>query len=569
MLNFLAIENIVLIKKAKIEFGLGLNILSGETGSGKSILLDSLGLAIGFRSNSRLIKQGQNSAKVVAEFDVKNNKKCQEFLQDNSLQNLEDKNSLIIRRTINTNSSKNITNKIFVNDNPIGVNLLSKIGELLVEIHGQHDQRGLMDEKSHINILDDFAKNNELLKNLEKKYHQIRQIQKQLQEIKDKKEENAKEKDYLEYVIEELEKANITPGEEQELVEKKDKFNAKEKNLKFLNEFNQNLNEASLSLVNAQKNIIRNSNIIENFLDDEDLDFDNISNEIDLESEKLDKIINQVEDKIRELNNFDENFDEINERLLEIRSLAKKFNVSVDDLGEIIEKSKDNLDKIQNDFAAEETLTLDLSKMIKQYYELAQNISDNRKKAAKILEQRIDEELSFLKMASAKFKVEIKENYEDENNDKKISINGFDKVKFLASLNKNNFDNIAKIASGGELSRFMLAIKVALMNVRSTPTIIFDEIDTGIGGNTADAVGKRLKNLSQNLQILVVTHQAQIAAKSDIHFKISKNSQNDETKTQIDNLDSEQKEQEIARMLSGEQITNEALMAAQKLISNK
>lgn len=569
MLNFLAIENIVLIKKAKIEFGLGLNILSGETGSGKSILLDSLGLAIGFRSNSRLIKQGQNSAKVVAEFDVKNNEKCQEFLQDNSLQNLEDKNSLIIRRTINTNSSKNITNKIFVNDNPIGVNLLSKIGELLVEIHGQHDQRGLMDEKSHINILDDFAKNNELLKNLEKKYHQIRQIQKQLQEIKDKKEENAKEKDYLEYVIEELEKANITPGEEQELVEKKDKFNAKEKNLKFLNEFNQNLNEASLSLVNAQKNIIRNSNIIENFLDDEDLDFDNISNEIDLESEKLDKIINQVEDKIRDLNNFDENFDEINERLLEIRSLAKKFNVSVDDLGEIIEKSKDNLDKIQNDFAAEETLTLDLSKMIKQYYELAQNISDNRKKAAKILEQRIDEELSFLKMASAKFKVEIKENYEDENNDKKISINGFDKVKFLASLNKNNFDNIAKIASGGELSRFMLAIKVALMNVRSTPTIIFDEIDTGIGGNTADAVGKRLKNLSQNLQILVVTHQAQIAAKSDIHFKISKNSQNDETKTQIDNLDSKQKEQEIARMLSGEQITNEALMAAQKLISNK
>lgn len=562
MLNFLSIENIVLIQKADINFDPGFNVLSGETGSGKSILLDSLGLAIGFRSNIRLIKQGEKQSKVVAEFDISKNKSCQKFLSDNNLENEEDKNSLIIRRSIQESSQKTVTNKIFVNDNPIGVGLLGNIGELLVEIHGQHDQRGLLDEKSHVKILDEFANNGNDLKKLENIYLELRDVEKTLRLIDAKKEENAREKDYLEHVIIELEKANIQKDEEKELIKKRDQFIAKEKISGFLKEFNNNVNEANLALINAQKNIIRNSNIIENYLNSDDIDFEKISTGIDQQNAAIDIIIEETENKMRDLNNFDESEDEINERLLDIRSLARKFNVSVDELENVIDESTQSLKKIDNEFSQEKDLKSKLVELEKDYSASADIISEKRIKCGKILSQKVENELQFLKMQDAKFLVNI----ESLGQDDKISINGINKVKFQASLNKNNFDNIAKIASGGELSRFMLALKVSLMNTRSIPTIIFDEIDTGIGGNTANAVGDRLKALSKNLQILVVTHQAQIAAKSDTHFKVSKTSQNSENRTLIEKLSNNQKETEIARMLSGEEITNEAIAAAKKLI---
>ena len=562
MLNFLSIENIVLIKKADIDFKSGFNVLSGETGSGKSILLDSLGLAIGFRSNIRLIKQGEKQAKVVAEFDISHNKICREFLSDNDLSNPEDENSLVIRRSIQESSQKTVINKIFVNDNPIGVGLLSNIGELLVEIHGQHDQRGLLDERSHIKILDEFAQNEKDLKKLEKTYIELREVEKKLQEIADKKDANAREKDYLEHVISELENADIGENEEKELIEKRDQFIAKEKISGFLNEFNNNINEANLSLINAQKNIIRNSNIIDNYLDKSEIDFEKISNIIDEQNSAIDSIISDVEDKMRNLNNVDESEDEINERLLEIRSLGRKFNVGVDELAAVISKSKDDLAKIDNEFSQEKDLEKRLVTLKQEYFDIAKVVHQKRVESGHILSQKVEAELQFLKMADAKFLVKI----DELDNDNNITINGINKVRFQASLNKNNFDNIAKIASGGELSRFMLALKVSLMNTRSIPTIIFDEIDTGIGGNTANAVGDRLKALSKNLQILVVTHQAQIAAKSDAHFKVSKNVENSENKTVIEPLDATKKENEIARMLSGEEITTEAIAAAKKLI---
>ena len=566
MLNFLSIENIVLIKKADIDFRSGFNVLSGETGSGKSILLDSLGLAIGFRSNIRLIKQGEKQAKVVAQFDISKNKSCQEFLSENDLANPEDKNLLVIRRSIQESPQKTVTNKIFVNDNPIGVNLLSNIGNLLVEIHGQHDQRGLLDEKSHIKILDEFANNEANLKKLEKIYLELRQTEKILKQIANKKEENDREKDYLEHVILELEKANIYQDEEKELIERRDKFLAKEKTSAFLNEFNNNVSEANLSLINAQKNIIRNAHIIDNYCDSEEINFEKISSAIDEQNSVLDNIIAETENKISDLNTFEESEDEINERLLEIRSLARKFNVSVEDLQNVIDESKKHLAKIDNEFSQEKDLGNKLIELKKNYFEVAEIISKKRIDSGKILSNKVEDELKFLKMGDAKFLVNIETINDDDNENNRLTINGTNKVRFQASLNKNHFDNIAKIASGGELSRFMLSLKVALMNTRSIPTIIFDEIDTGIGGNTANAVGERLKTLSQNLQILVVTHQAQIAAKSDTHFKVRKTLESSENKTLIEQLDNDQKEIEIARMLSGEEITDEAIAAAKKLM---
>lgn len=558
MLNSLSIQNIVLIDKTQINFAKGLCVLTGETGSGKSILLDALGLAIGFRSNLRLIGDDENKAQVAAEFNIFSNQNCKKLLEENELLDVENPNLLRIRRSIQETSAS----KVFVNDVAIGVNLLAKIGESLIEIHGQHDQRGLLNSGSHGIILDEFSQNQSLLKSLKKVYESLKETEDKIAEILARKEQTQREKDYLEHVINELETANIQIGEEEELVNKKDQLVGKEKILNFLEEFKSHLTEANSQLILSQRILIRNHNIIDNFLPDRKEQFEKLSEKLDQQNIDLDLAISEFGGIIREIYNSENNLEEIEERLFFVRSLARKFNVKTDELSKIITTSKEKLNLLNK----EEEFGFDLEnqrlKLLKEYQELADELSKKRKKSALILAKKVEEELQFLKMTNTKFLVEVK-NYEDPSH---RSANGHDKVRFLAAINNDNFDDISKIASGGELSRFMLALKVSLMNIKSVPTMIFDEIDTGIGGSTADAVGKRLKSLSENLQILVVTHQPQIAAKANHHFKISKKSDGKKIKTVIEILDKKSRELEIARMLSGEIISEEALAAAIKLI---
>jgi len=558
VLKFLAIQNIVLIDKAEINFSKGLCVLSGETGSGKSILLDSLGLAIGFRSNLRLIGDNEDKSSVNAEFDIAKNSICQKILEENDLIDSENPHELRIRRIIDKNSSS----KAYINDNLVGINILAKIGESLVEIHGQHDQRGLLNSSAHAEILDEFAQNETLLKNLKKNYDQLREVEKKITEIDIKKEQAKREKDYLEYIVRELEDADVKANEEEQLVAKKDQLIGREKILNFLNDFKLHIVEANSQLISSQKVLIRNQNIINNFLAEEKENFEKLSEEIDRQNSSLDVSQSTLERLIRDVDNSQENLSEIEERLFYLRSLARKFSVRVDELSSIILDAKEKLKLLNN----EEEFVFDLTKqrdeLLKSYQKIADNLNGKRQKFALTLAKKVEEELQFLKMENVKFLVEVDKNSAES----MVSATGYNKVRFTASLNKNNFDDISKIASGGELSRFMLALKVALMDVKSVPTMIFDEIDTGIGGSTADAVGRRLKILANNLQILVVTHQAQIAAKANTHLKISKSSTNNKVKTKIEELDNKDREVEIARMLSGETISNEALAAANKLI---
>ena len=243
--------------------------------------------------------------------------------------------------------------------------------------------------------------------------------------------------------------------------------------------------------------------------------------------------------------------------------MARKFNVSSNELAKIISDAQTKLDLLSQDSQTFHNLEEERQKLFLQYQKIAEQLSEKRKKSALILAKKVEEELQFLKMTNVKFLVVV-----EKNDSTPYSINGLDKIKFLASINKNNFDDITKIASGGELSRFMLALKVALMDIKSVPTMIFDEIDSGIGGGTADAVGKRLKILSKNLQILVVTHQAQIAAKANLHFCINKTSDKNKIKTVIKKLSQDEQNHEIARMISGEEITQEALATARILRGN-
>jgi DNA repair protein RecN (Recombination protein N) len=558
VLRLLSIQNIVLIDKTEIDFTRGLCVLSGETGSGKSILLDALGLAIGFRSSLRLIGNDENKAVVFAEFDVSQNQECKKILSENDLLDTENPDLVRIRRVIAENSAS----KVYVNDVAIGVNLLARIGESLVEIHGQHDQRGLLNQSAHIIILDEFAQNENLLKKLRKTYDELKNCDNKIAEFKEKKEQAQREKDYLEHVIAELENADVKLGEETELVSRKDQLVGREKILNFLSELKSNLLEANSQLLLGQKILIRNNNVIENFLTEQKEDFEKLSEKIDAQNDELDKAVSSCEATIREVRNSENNLDEIEERLFFIRSLARKFNVMIDQLPDVILQSQEKLKLITHGEEMEADLEIRRDALFKEYQNLANDLSEKRKKSAVILSQKVEEELKSLKMESTKFLVEV------SSDNSRLSLNGFDAVRFTASINKNGFDDISKIASGGELSRFMLALKVALMNVKSVPTMIFDEIDTGIGGSTADAVGKRLKILSQNLQILVVTHQPQIASKANTHFKISKNSANEKIKTSIEKLDEENREFEIARMLSGEKITDEAIAAARNLIAS-
>ena len=556
MLKQLSIQNIVLIDKAEINFASGLCILTGETGSGKSILLDALGLAIGFRSNLRLIGNDEKKAQVAAEFDISKNQNCQNILAENELLDAENPSVLRIRRSIQESSSS----KAFINDVAIGLNLLAKIGESLLEIHGQHDQRGLLNPSAHSDILDEFAQNQNLLKNLKKNYEELKEVEEKISDFKSKKEDAKREKDYLEHVIKELENAAIEGDEEEKLVAQKNQLLGKEKVLNFLSDFKSHLTEANSQLILAQRIFIRNHNVVDNFLADKKDDFENLSERFDRQNNELDAAISSVDATIREIANSENNLEEIEERLFFIRSLARKYNVITNKLEQVILDSKEKLKLMVNEEEISADLELKQVELNFKYQKTAQELSDKRKKSALILSQKVEEELQFLKMGDVKFVVEIL--------DTAPSFKGCDKIRFISSINKNGFDDISKIASGGELSRFMLALKVALMNVKSVPTMIFDEIDTGIGGSTADAVGKRLKILSERLQILVVTHQPQIAAKADLHFKISKVSNSQKIKTVIETLSEKNRQAEIARMLSGEIVSQEAIAAAYKLINN-
>lgn len=556
MLKSLSINNIVLIDKAEIEFSRGLCVLSGETGSGKSILLDALGLAIGFRSTSRLIGSDENRAAVSAEFDLQDNQLCQSLLKEHELLDVENPSNLRIRRVISENSSS----KVYVNDVAVGVNLLAQIGENLLEIHGQHDSRGLLNPSFHGQILDEFAGNQKLLSELRQVYDSVKETDEKIAAIKAKKEQAERERDYLEFIINELSEANIKSGEEAELVTKKDQLQSKEKILGFLSELKNNLTEANSHLSLSQRILLRNQKLIDSYLPNEQEELEKLNEKIDAQNSEIEAAISSINKVARELNNGNESLEEIEERLFLIRSLARKFSVTSDELPQVISDAEEKLELLKNEKQFSEKLEEEKNQLLKKYDEVAKKLSARRAESAKVLSTKVETELKFLKMEGTKFNITLTPSLTP-------SPTGSESIRFTASINKTPFDDISKIASGGELSRFMLALKVALMDVRSTPTMIFDEIDTGIGGSTADAVGKRLKILSQKVQILVVTHQPQIAAKADTHFKISKTSDDKKVKTVIQKLDKNDREQEIARMLSGEKISSEALAAAASLLN--
>lgn len=553
MLVQLAIRDIVLIEQANIPFAEGLCVLSGETGAGKSILLDSLGLAIGKRAETRLVRAGKEQGIVTAEFDITDHKPLLQTLADLGIE-LED-TTLVIRRVLTSDGKS----RCFLNDQPVSVTALKTIGEQLVEIHGQHDQRGLLDPSSHRDLLDDFGGLHKERKASEQAFSLWRTKADELAELQTQVAKAQAEEEYLRHMLGELKELNPQTGEEDSLAEKRQNMMHGEKRIaaiqSALDEL-QGSTSVATSLHAAVRMLTRSTAL-------EASATDKVMETLERAAVEVDEAVSDLERIAHDSQFSQSELERVEERLFALRGLARKHNTSVDGLRELLDATQQKLTLLENQTVSMGALEQEVAESRKAYVATAEVLSAKRSKCAATLEKAVMTELEGLKMGGTKVQVSI-----EPLNEAHWQAEGIDKIAFLASTNPGSpVAQLHKIASGGELSRFMLALKVAMRDVRSTPTVIFDEIDTGTGGAVADAIGRRLAKLGEVAQVLVVTHLPQVAARGGHHLHVSKAVTEGATRTQVVPLGNDERTEELARMLAGEAITDEARAAAHKLMA--
>lgn len=548
MLNSLYISNIVLIEKLNLQFGNGLNIMTGETGAGKSILLDALALALGGRSDTGLIRNGCDMASVTAEFDSVNDN-IKQILNENGI---DYSDGLILRRTLQSDGKS----RAWVNDIPVSVRVLKQIGDEVVEIHGQFENHSLLDATTHLTALDEYAKIYKpefisALNQMHLAYNDLHESEKRLKQLQELLEKSESERDFLEHNVSELRNLNPQIGEEDELATKRAQMMDAEKNAGILADAVETLKNNGHSL---EEQICSVAHILER-----------IKTEPNPYAEQIDKLydaastVAEISETIQPENPDIDTLDSIEERLFAIRAAARKHRVVADELPNKLAEMEQQLNAIDNSDAELKKCQNDVNKFAKVFDEAATTVSNIRKESAQDLRQKILTELPDLKLGSADFVVDIQKS--------EPSQNGTDSIVFMIKTNPGTpFAPLHKIASGGELSRLMLALRVVLNNPNNQKTLVFDELDTGISGATASAVGSRLDKLARNEQLLVITHSAQVAGYADKHFKISKQSSADSTVTSVVEITGDDRLNEIARIISGKEITPESLATAKTLL---
>ena len=553
MLRELIIKNIVLIETLNVNFKSGLSVLTGETGTGKSILLDSLGLILGNRVDYSLIRRDEDQGSVTAIFDISSNLSVKETLTKYSI-NYD--SELIIRREI----KKEGKSKCIINDTLITRNALEEIADHIIEVQGQFEDRGLLNTKTHLSLLDNFAKNDQLLNHTKNIFQEMTELKKQIQEAKFNYQKNNEDENWIRDSLLTINQLDLKIGEEEELNKKRKILINSEKIIHSINESkeiiekDQGLEDQIIRIIKVLDNIqsVASKNLIEAL--------DTIKR-ANTEIEELKSILNNEN---FEMNKGPENLETIDDRLDELRTQSRKHNCDIDQLHEIKESLIIKLDKIDNNESFINNLNIEYQNIIIKYKLSCDLLSQSRIKSAVILSSRINNELPYLKLENAKLEILI-----EKLNDDEFTINGMDKITFLANTNLGmDMLPINKIASGGELSRFLLAIKVVIETGVQNRTIIFDEIDSGIGGAVANAVGIRLAKLGKAYQTIIVTHSPQVTSKGLHHYLIEKNTVNNITYSKITELFDNARIEEIARMLSGDSVTAEAREAASKLLSD-
>lgn len=553
MLKHLSIKNVVLIESLEIDFSDGLVVLSGETGAGKSILLDALGFLLGNRGDTSLIRNGADKLSVTGMFYIKQNNRIFEIAKEFDI---EIGNEIIIKRSLSADGK----GKILFNDQLITLKLLKELSQYLVEIHGQHENQGLLNPATHCSLLDEFAKSSLEAGETKQAFDDYVKVLKSLHDQEEKLAQARQDEENIKHWVQELEKTAPKKGEEENLRNRRTELMNAEKIIEKLNTAYAALNgSASVSeqISKARNAISRLNEIVNN-------KYSEIEQSLEDLLYGLNDVVNKIEAGSTDISLNQNEIDDIETRLYTLRSLAKKHQTEVEYLPEKLQELSNSLANLQKGEDCLTELKLKAEKLREDFINKAEKLSNKRKLAAKELDKSIMKELPPLKMEKAVFQTTISKKAEENWSDR-----GWDTVCFEVSTNPNTpLGALNKIASGGELSRFMLALKVNMAQQIDQETLIFDEIDAGIGGATAAAVGERLARLAQNVQVVVVTHSPQVAAYSNEHFKVEKTTENNITTTSLTKLTAKQKEEEIARMLAGEHITNEARAAARALLDN-
>lgn len=557
MILALSIKNIALIDEAEINFDEGLNILTGETGAGKSIVIDSMMLLLGGRANKDIIRNGTDKATVEGIFLINSNKDIIYGILTEAGIDYEDDDTLIISRDITANGR----NYCRINGRIVSLSFLNKLGSYLVDILGQHEHQFLLDSSKHMAILDNFQDREffsvkEKINNLLEKYNSLT---KKLKDFNLDDNEKMSRIDLLKYQINEIENAKLNVNEEKELLENRNILMNSEKLYNYMNETYNLLYKGS----DNSGSIIDNLNIIIKNLD--------ASSKIDKKLSKLkdtvENILYTLEDCSIQARNYIENIDfnpdsinEIENRLDVINTLKRKYGQSIEYILKYKNEREQELQKLLNADKEIKKINDERKKIMEEIIKLSDKIHEMRKSIAEYLEKKISTVLNELNMPNTIFKVDI--NKLDAPNE-----NGIDEVEFLISTNIGEpLKPLSKIASGGELSRIMLALKTILADSDGIPTLIFDEVDTGISGRAAQAVAEKIAYISKNRQVICVTHLPQITSMADIHYKISKETDNDKTYIRIEKLDYNGKINELSRIISGTMVTEITYNHSKELI---
>jgi len=553
MLLGLSIRDVVLIDRLDIAFEPGLTVLTGETGAGKSILLDSLGLALGARSESGLVRKGAAQLSVSADFHLPAAHPAFAILAE---QEIDTADGLVLRRVVSADGRS----RAFVNDQAVSVGLLRRLGDALVEIHGQFESHGLLDPASHRGVLDAFGGLNvEAVKTAHTNWKAAARARQEAEAalLKAKGEE-----DFLRHAVEELNALAPHPGEESSLAEKRAVMMHGEKLIEGMNAALQSLSgkgEVESALRAAQRSLERVADKAEGKLDPVIAALDRAADEAAEARNLLERVSSGIDLDPRAL-------EKVEERLFALRATARKHGVDVDGLAALRDRMAAELAALDAGGGSVTRLIAAEKTAKTAYAEAAKALSRARAAAAAELDKAVAVELPPLKLDRASFHTSVEPLAEAD-----WSETGMDRVAFLVATNPGTAPGpLGKIASGGELSRFMLALKVVLARISSVPSVVFDEVDSGIGGAVAAAVGERLARLSSDLQVLVVTHSPQVAAKGSQHWHVAKGDDGQGgTVTRISQLAPEDRREEIARMLAGSQVTDQARAAAESLLETK
>jgi DNA repair protein RecN (Recombination protein N) len=552
MLVTLSIRDIVLIDRLDLDFAAGMSVLTGETGAGKSILLDSLSLALGARGDADLVRHGEAQGQVTAVFDVEAGHPVRAFLRENDV---DDDGDIILRR-IQTSDGRT---RAFVNDQPVSAGLLRQAGSLLVEIHGQHDDRALVDPESHRALIDVFGGLTGDVEAVASAHAAFRAAEKAVTDHERRIEAARNEVDYLRASVDELSALKPEPGEEEQLAARRTDMMQVEKIAGDLNEAFETLNGSASpipELASLLRRLERKADQVPQLLGQPVRSLAEALDQLEETRGGLESALRQTEFDPRELEG-------VEERLFALRAASRKYSVPVEELAALCRRMAEDLADLDAGEDKLAALVEAAAKARAEYDRKAATLSTRRGKTARALEKAVERELPDLKLERAKFIVELQSDPENRGR------SGIDQLEFHVQTNPGTRPGpMMKVASGGELSRFLLALKVSLADKGSAPTLVFDEIDTGVGGAVAEAIGLRLARLAASVQVLTVTHAPQVAARAEGHFLIAKEPlARDRVATRVKRIDEGHRQEEIARMLAGSVITDEARAAAGRLLT--